>query len=69
MTVQGLAAMMAVDAAGLMLGWRVLGHAAHLGGAIFGLAYCYYGKVWTVHSMNHDLAFMSWIANVHHYPA
>jgi hypothetical protein len=34
-----LAVIMCFDAAGLALGWKVLGHAAHLGGAAFGLAF------------------------------
>lgn len=31
--------LMAVDIAGIAMGWRVLGHAAHLGGQLFGAAY------------------------------
>jgi uncharacterized membrane protein YedE/YeeE len=30
---------MCMDVAGLVLGWQVFGHAAHLGGAVFGLGY------------------------------
>jgi len=36
-------AVIAFDAAGMLLKWRLLDHAAHLGGAIFGLWYCYQG--------------------------
>uniref|UniRef100_A0A8B9HIW0 rhomboid protease n=1 Tax=Astyanax mexicanus TaxID=7994 RepID=A0A8B9HIW0_ASTMX len=32
-----LKAIMALDTAGLVLGWRMLDHAAHLGGALFGV--------------------------------
>ncbi|KAM6918176.1 presenilin-associated rhomboid-like protein A, mitochondrial [Xenentodon cancila] len=38
-----LKALVAIDAAGLMLGWRILDHAAHLGGALFGVWYVAYG--------------------------
>uniref|UniRef100_A0A8D3C3Z6 rhomboid protease n=1 Tax=Scophthalmus maximus TaxID=52904 RepID=A0A8D3C3Z6_SCOMX len=38
-----LKALMAFDAAGLFLGWRFLDHAAHLGGALFGVWYVAYG--------------------------
>lgn len=34
-----LAGIMCMDVAGLVLGWQVFGHAAHLGGAVFGLVY------------------------------
>ena len=30
---------MTLDVCGLLLGWQIFGHAAHLGGAVFGLAY------------------------------
>ena len=39
-----LAGMMLLDLTGLVLGWRVLGHAAHLGGATFGLAWGMWGQ-------------------------
>lgn len=38
-----LKAIVAMDAVGLMLGWRFFDHAAHLGGAIFGIWYVLYG--------------------------
>ncbi|KAG9278806.1 presenilins-associated rhomboid-like protein, mitochondrial [Astyanax mexicanus] len=38
-----LKAIMALDTAGLVLGWRMLDHAAHLGGALFGVWYISYG--------------------------
>lgn len=34
----------AVDAAGVLLGWRLFDHAAHLGGATFGIAWSYWGN-------------------------
>ena len=34
---QALKALVAIDTVGLMLGWRLLDHAAHLGGALFGV--------------------------------
>lgn len=39
---------MGVDLAGVLLGWKFFDHAAHLGGALFGLAWCYWGgnHVW-----------------------
>ncbi|KPJ13536.1 Presenilins-associated rhomboid-like protein, mitochondrial [Papilio machaon] len=41
-------AIMAVDLAGVVLGWRFFDHAAHLGGALFGIVWCYWGgqHVW-----------------------
>lgn len=39
--------MMAFDVIGLMKNWQTVDHAAHLGGALFGLFYCNYGyKIW-----------------------
>ncbi|CAG5896743.1 unnamed protein product [Menidia menidia] len=38
-----LKALVAIDAAGLLLGWRIFDHAAHLGGALFGIWYVAYG--------------------------
>ncbi|XP_074545396.1 presenilin-associated rhomboid-like protein A, mitochondrial [Halichoeres trimaculatus] len=38
-----LKALIAIDTAGLILGWRLLDHAAHLGGALFGIWYVAYG--------------------------
>eukprot|EP00041_Stephanoeca_diplocostata_P014013 m.251719 g.251719 ORF g.251719 m.251719 type:complete len:284 (-) comp19543_c0_seq6:486-1337(-) len=39
---QALGCIVAVDVLGIALGWRMLGHAAHLGGSAFGVAYCYF---------------------------
>ncbi|KAM3604528.1 uncharacterized protein V6R79_012607 [Siganus canaliculatus] len=38
-----LKALIAIDTAGLILGWRLFDHAAHLGGALFGIWYVAYG--------------------------
>uniref|UniRef100_A0A8C9B8X6 rhomboid protease n=1 Tax=Phocoena sinus TaxID=42100 RepID=A0A8C9B8X6_PHOSS len=38
-----LKAIIAVDTAGMILGWKVFDHAAHLGGALFGIWYITYG--------------------------
>ncbi|KAK8732700.1 hypothetical protein OTU49_006883 [Cherax quadricarinatus] len=38
-----LKAVMCLDAVGMALGWRIFDHAAHLGGALFGLIYACYG--------------------------
>nr|XP_046263326.1 presenilins-associated rhomboid-like protein, mitochondrial [Scatophagus argus] len=38
-----LKALIAIDTAGLFLGWRLFDHAAHLGGALFGIWYVAYG--------------------------
>lgn len=35
---------MGIDIAGIALGWRFFDHAAHLGGAAFGLFWCYFGS-------------------------
>lgn len=50
---------MGLDLAGIMLGWKVFDHAAHLGGAVFGVFWAYYGhEVWQKRikflSMYHD---------------
>ncbi|CAG9783058.1 unnamed protein product [Diatraea saccharalis] len=34
---------MSVDLAGVILGWKFFDHAAHLGGALFGIAWCHWG--------------------------
>ncbi|XP_065732343.1 presenilin-associated rhomboid-like protein, mitochondrial isoform X4 [Phocoena phocoena] len=38
-----LKAIIAVDTAGMILGWKFFDHAAHLGGALFGIWYITYG--------------------------
>ncbi|XP_018432300.1 PREDICTED: presenilins-associated rhomboid-like protein, mitochondrial [Nanorana parkeri] len=38
-----LKAILALDSVGLILGWRFFDHAAHLGGALFGIWYALYG--------------------------
>eukprot|EP00039_Didymoeca_costata_P033294 m.41713 g.41713 ORF g.41713 m.41713 type:complete len:321 (-) comp9802_c0_seq2:227-1189(-) len=42
--VTALGGLVAFDVAGLILGWRTLGHAAHLGGVVFGGVYQQYGQ-------------------------
>lgn len=44
----GILGLVVFDCVGLMLKWRVLDHAAHLGGVLFGLLYIKYGQklVW-----------------------
>ncbi|KAL9696721.1 hypothetical protein quinque_016300 [Culex quinquefasciatus] len=39
---------MGIDLAGVLLGWKIFDHAAHLGGALFGLFWAHYGstRVW-----------------------
>ncbi|XP_039295735.1 presenilins-associated rhomboid-like protein, mitochondrial [Nilaparvata lugens] len=39
-----LKALMAVDLAGLIFRWRFFDHAAHLGGALFGVMWYFYGR-------------------------
>ncbi|XP_062988524.1 presenilin-associated rhomboid-like protein, mitochondrial [Elgaria multicarinata webbii] len=39
-----LKAIIAMDSAGLVLGWKFFDHAAHLGGALFGMWYVIYGN-------------------------
>lgn len=45
---QAFKVIMGFDLAGVLLGWRVFDHAAHLGGALFGMFWAYYGsqRVW-----------------------
>ncbi|KAL4677436.1 hypothetical protein H8959_020110 [Pygathrix nigripes] len=40
---QALKAIIAMDTAGMILGWKFFDHAAHLGGALFGIWYVTYG--------------------------
>ncbi|CAH2099986.1 unnamed protein product [Euphydryas editha] len=35
---------MSIDLAGVILGWKFFDHAAHLGGALFGMAWCFWGN-------------------------
>ncbi|XP_050553596.1 presenilins-associated rhomboid-like protein, mitochondrial isoform X2 [Spodoptera frugiperda] len=35
---------MSVDLAGVVFGWKFFDHAAHLGGALFGMAWCHWGS-------------------------
>jgi len=39
-----LVGIIGIDLVGLLLGWRYLDHAAHLGGRIFGIWYAMYGE-------------------------
>ncbi|XP_055752559.1 presenilins-associated rhomboid-like protein, mitochondrial [Salvelinus fontinalis] len=56
-----LKAIVVMDTAGLVLGWRFFDHAAHLGGALFGIWYIMYGHelIWknreTLVKVWHDL--------------
>jgi len=38
-----LKAILAVDCAGVLLGWKFMDHAAHLSGCLFGIAFSHYG--------------------------
>lgn len=42
----GLKYLMIFDFVGLCLGWRLLDHAAHLGGALYGVLHAYYLREW-----------------------
>ena len=44
----GIRMMMVADCAGMVLRWRYLDHAAHLGGMLFGVAWAHWGasSVW-----------------------
>lgn len=35
---------MGIDAAGVLMGWKLFDHAAHLGGALFGIIWSYWGS-------------------------
>lgn len=37
---------MALDATGVLLGWKFFDHAAHLGGALCGIFWCYWGNTY-----------------------
>ena len=41
-----VAVMVLVDAVGLVRGWRMFDHVAHLGGALFGVIYYRFGREW-----------------------
>ncbi|KAI4873847.1 hypothetical protein NFI96_031927, partial [Prochilodus magdalenae] len=55
---QALKAIVALDTAGLVMGWRFFDHAAHLGGALFGIWYILYGHelIWK----NRELLVKMW---------
>jgi hypothetical protein len=36
--------MMAIDAAGMVMGWRFFDHAAHFSGILFGIFWCHLGQ-------------------------
>ncbi|KAJ9595192.1 hypothetical protein L9F63_013501 [Diploptera punctata] len=38
--------MMGLDLAGVILGWKFFDHAAHLGGAVTGIAWSYWGNTY-----------------------
>ena len=40
----GIKALMALDTAGLIAGWKMFDHAAHLSGVLFGIWWCYQGN-------------------------
>ncbi|EDW35017.1 GL20022 [Drosophila persimilis] len=43
----GIKVIMGIDFAGCVMGWKFFDHAAHLGGAIFGIFWAYYGtQLW-----------------------
>ncbi|XP_077472485.1 presenilin-associated rhomboid-like protein A, mitochondrial isoform X2 [Stigmatopora argus] len=44
-----LKTLVAIDVAGLLMGWRVFDHASHIGGALFGIWYVAYGHklIWS----------------------
>ncbi|KAL5004372.1 hypothetical protein ScPMuIL_017828 [Solemya velum] len=50
--------LLALDTAGVVLGWRIFDHAAHLGGMLFGIWYVKYGRdlIWK----NRDVVMKSW---------
>ncbi|XP_077293806.1 rhomboid family intramembrane serine protease rho-7 [Arctopsyche grandis] len=35
-----------IDVAGVVLGWKFFDHAAHLGGALWGMSWCYWGNTY-----------------------
>lgn len=47
---QAVGGLILLDSMGLVLGWRLFDHAAHLGGSLFGLAYAYGGEAWLSNS-------------------
>jgi len=46
-------ALLSFDFNGILLGWRLFDHAAHLGGAVFGLWYAYGGAKYIVMIQKH----------------
>jgi len=42
----GVGALMCIDMLGIIRGWRMFDHYAHLGGAMFGVGYHAYGPRW-----------------------
>lgn len=52
-----LKAILALDTAGVVFGWQLLDHAAHLGGSLFGIGYILYGReIWN----KREVAMKAW---------
>lgn len=58
----GIKALMAVDTAGIVAGWKFLDHAAHLSGVLFGIFWCRWGNehIWR----NREVVMAWWHHNV-----
>lgn len=48
-----LKAIMALDTAGIIMGWKIFDHAAHLGGALFGVLWANYGYSYMTFQRQH----------------
>ena len=53
----GIKALMALDATGLIAGWQIFDHAAHLSGVLFGIWWCHEGHALIWHKRAH---IMNW---------
>jgi len=58
----GLKAIIALDAIGILLKWKLFDHAAHLGGTMFGIAYAMYLEqwLWKGHGGLRDMVINNW---------
>jgi rhomboid-like protein len=59
---QALCGIVAFDLAGLLFKWRVIDHAAHLGGAAFGLLFSLFGHQYLYSKREHVIKYWKQIA-------
>ena len=62
----GIKSLMAMDTVGILAGWRVFDHAAHLSGVLFGIWWCYQGHSIIWHKQKEHV--MNWWHSIREKP-